>query len=266
MSYPITIVSGPAGSGKDTVAELAAKHFGGITIAQANPMKRIVKAWLGRALVTDEMLWGSSDLRNTPLKLSEIQQGILEGSINTVIDMLSEVLVSVGRPTSFFALQSVVRPWCDKLLNGDYGPLSPRLILQTLGTEVGRSLDQNMWIDYAIWTAERLLVGGYSYEKTTGLKVDENNKGYKQVIITDGRFRNEILAVRKLGGLAVRIVPKESTTTEVGIKGHASEAEMKTIPDTWFTHTMPNDKSKGLKNLEEVIMDAWPDDHPRYIW
>lgn len=264
MSYPITIVSGPAGSGKDTVAELAAKHFGGITIAQANPMKLIVKAWLGD-IVTDEMLWGPSDLRNTVLELSDFQKHSLKNSYGVVTHMLETVL-SYGDQKAQPNVPQLVGFWAGKLLTGHYGPLSPRLILQTLGTEVGRSLNQNMWIDYAVWTAERLLVGGYSYEKTTGLKVDETNKGYKQVIITDGRFRNEILAVRKLGGLAVRIVPKESVTTEVGIKGHASEAEMKTIPDTWFTHTMPNDKSKGLKRLEEVVMDAWPEDLPRYIW
>lgn len=264
MSYPITIVSGPAGSGKDTVAELAAKHFGGITIAQANPMKLIVKAWLGD-IVTDEMLWGASALRNTLLEVTDAQKEALRKTYHVVTHMLETVL-SHGDKKGDPDVASFVRSWALKLLNGDYGPLSPRLILQTLGTEVGRSLNQNMWIDYAIWTAEKLLIGGYSYNKVIGLEPDSSNRGYKQVIITDGRFRNEILAVRKLGGLAVRIVPPASDVVEVGMKGHASEAEMKTIPDDWFTHTMPNDKSEGLERLESVVMDAWPEDHPRYIW
>lgn len=264
MAYPITIVSGPAGSGKDTVAELVAKHFGGITVAQADPMKKMLLDWMGDIL-TEEMLWGPSELRNSYLKLSEFQKSILLANLDPLVDALEFVLKVTNHSVPREELESTVRPWARSALRPVEGQVSPRTLLQTLGTEVGRSLHKDMWIDYAIWTAEKLLVGGSDCFRDKGLVVDKHCRGYNQVLITDGRFRNEILAVRKLGGLAVRVLPAHDPQKNVGIAGHASEVEMRTIPNGWFTHILQNNKDLGLRALEGNIANNWPHNTPEFI-
>ena len=56
-------ISGKAGSGKDTVADILAKEFGFVKCGLADPLKRIAREVF---CFTDEQLWGSSGLRNQP--------------------------------------------------------------------------------------------------------------------------------------------------------------------------------------------------------
>lgn len=61
--------------------------------------------------------------------------------------------------------------------------LSPRVLMQTLGTEWGRSLDSEFWIRVA----------------SMRLPTDRN------VVITDVRFNNEALWVKRQGGVIIKI-------------------------------------------------------------
>jgi hypothetical protein len=54
-------ISGLAGAGKDTAAEILVKEFGFVRVALADPIKRICKEVFE---FTDEQLWGSSERRN----------------------------------------------------------------------------------------------------------------------------------------------------------------------------------------------------------
>jgi hypothetical protein len=43
---------------------------------------------------------------------------------------------------------------------------------------------------------------------------------------------------------------------EAGVKGHRSEAELKSIPPSWFQYRILNDKSRGLEALDAPVKAA----------
>jgi hypothetical protein len=55
MRTPIVMLTGPAGSGKDTVASFLVKNHGAVAIAQADPMKRLAMQLFE---FPEETLWG----------------------------------------------------------------------------------------------------------------------------------------------------------------------------------------------------------------
>jgi hypothetical protein len=60
-------LSGRAGAGKDTVADILVRERGYTKIALADPLKRICReAFAGK--MTDEHLWGPSEKRNEPIE------------------------------------------------------------------------------------------------------------------------------------------------------------------------------------------------------
>jgi hypothetical protein len=61
VRVPIIMLSGQAGSGKDTVAHFLVKNHGAVSIAQADPMKRLAMKLFG---FSEETLWGPSERRN----------------------------------------------------------------------------------------------------------------------------------------------------------------------------------------------------------
>jgi hypothetical protein len=56
-------ISGLAGSGKDTAADVLRKEFGFRRVSMADPFKRACQDWFGW---THEQLWGPSELRSVP--------------------------------------------------------------------------------------------------------------------------------------------------------------------------------------------------------
>lgn len=256
---PIIIIGGGAGSGKDTVAEMLCRGRNGVAIAQADPMKQFAQRVAG---FTTEQLWGPSSCRNAedprfePGPEGEMNWELMAGQV-LFSDVAPAWLQHIGTPHAFPALAA----WFNKLRE-DFKDrtLTPRAFLQTLGTEFGRAVSRDVWSHLAISTARELLLGGASYDREKGLYASAN-PGHNFVVITDGRFRNEIFNVTSMGGRALQIInPKDESATveKAGIKGHASEAELKGIPDGWFTHFLRNDKTKGLERLQEVVDQfAW---------
>lgn len=86
--------------------------------------------------------------------------------------------------------EKVIEPW----------GRSPRQIYQLLGTEVGRSIDTNVWV------------------KNAQMFID--NSCGRSVVITDVRFSNEALWIREQGGVVVYIERDQPTIEEFG---HSSE-------------------------------------------
>lgn len=80
---------------------------------------------------------------------------------------------------------------------------SPRILMQTLGTEWGRNLiDEDIWVD----AVRRKVLALDSYD----------------VVVTDVRFDNEAALIQELGGTLITVVRPE--TKDVGIYGHSSES------------------------------------------
>lgn len=139
--------------------------------------------------------------------------------------------------------------------NSRFG-FTPRRALQTLGTELGRKISRSVWTDYTLRIAFELLGGQLRYDRTRGLVEDLEYAGPAMVVVTDGRFRNEIANVKRVGGVVIRIDSPSPSELSAGIKGHQSEAEQKSVPDLWFTRILRNDKTRGLKYLEGVVTDT----------
>ena len=106
-------------------------------------------------------------------------------------------------------VQPILRNWLYSLQTLEQ--LTPRYVLQTLGTEFGRSLYPDAWIDYGLKCAHDLL-----------------SKGIGIVVITDVRFLNEARDIREAGGEVWNIVrsdDKGAAAQAAGVLGHASEME-----------------------------------------
>ena len=141
-----------------------------------------------------------------------------------------------------------------------YGDLSPRKVLQTLGTEVGRQIYPNTWVDYMLRVANRLLdpTGTeqpcYSPEK--GLFFEHREGAWDPdkipmgIVIPDVRFQNEVDSIRATGGHVIKI-----TRPGAGLQGtagqHTSETEQEHIPRELFSYFLPN--TGTLEDLEKKV-------------
>lgn len=133
--------------------------------------------------------------------------------------------------------------------------LTPRYALQQLGCEWGRDCYQDVWIDYALRVAERLLreTPDVEYSGSTGLVSVIScmaNRPALGVVISDARFRNELAAVRAAGGQlwrkkgpypALGARPRVLANDDGAVyERHASESEQDGIPDDYFDRLVPH--------------------------
>lgn len=257
MSFPIILLVGQAGSGKDTAAGIIAKNHNAAVLAQADPMKRFVMKVLR---FSEDQLWGPSSYRNAP----DPRFGI-PSYVNDCLDRLAEeafdwiVEIWPGNGPHDQAIDELKR-WGFKLFKDALieKHLTPRKALQTLGTEFGRTLSKNIWADYAANMALKLLGGDYVYSRTVGWH-HTPGASCDFVVITDGRFRNELISVKKLGGRIFQILAPDSdgsSAEAAGVKGHASETEQRSLPSHWYDAVILNDKRFGFDALEEVLDEA----------
>lgn len=196
-------ISGLAGSGKDTIANILLKNDGFISLAFADPIKRFAADLWG---FSKEQLWGASQNRNK-----------------------HDLRYPMGE--------------------NDY--LTPRKVLQYIGNDCARALDESVWIRYAINVSNRLLTeNGLDYTFDGGLIKNLNNSKFKCVIITDCRYHDERVAVKQIGGKLIKVIRPGS-----GLVGdfatHRSEAEMSTINTEIFDFVINN--SGTLQDLEEMV-------------
>jgi hypothetical protein len=232
MRYPIIIMVGKAGSGKDTVAAYLANKTGAFRTAQADPLKRFAQDVLG---ATDEQLWGPSEARNAPI-------GPM--AVTPVNDPVTPLLVDIPRTAYSWLVgcglgtnmrERKLRNWYLDLYNRQQQGevLTVRYVLQTLGTEFGRNIDPNIWSRLAIECCASAVV-----------------RDFPLAIITDGRFRNEVLNVVEKGGEAWLI---EDPNAPASTATHASETEQNSIPRWWFSSIIKNDKTKGMDELYRTL-------------
>lgn len=126
--------------------------------------------------------------------------------------------------------------------------LTPRFALQTLGTDWGRRCLPNVWIDYALRMAAQVLEEDWKYDPeigTHGVKT-----GSKGVVISDVRFRNEVDAVKKVGG-RVWLITRQGAGLTGKAAQHRSEQEMNEISRESFEYTIANEGT--LENLRDTV-------------
>jgi hypothetical protein len=249
MTTNIIGISGLAGSGKDTVAEYLVEHYGFVRIALADEMKRFAKKVFD---FSDDQLWGPSANRNAVDKRFEDDEE-WEKAEDRLFDVGPEWCAKLcgdkwGQGDDAW---TDLLMWFDDLredwsTHGD-NRLSPRIMLQTIGTEWGRAQGEDVWVNYTIEMAKKLLLGGYSYSKEDGIAERLDGSPVKGVVISDCRFKNELAAIKTNGGRTIRVKRPGIVLAQVGVVGHQSESEQASIPDTGFDHVL--ESPEGLGNL-----------------
>jgi hypothetical protein len=227
-------IAGRAGAGKDTVADILVREHGFVKIALADPLKRACKEFFN---FTDEQLWGPSEERNKPDERYPRNH---------------------SWPNGFFPTRCL----CCNALEG-YEPerqcyLTPRFALQQLGTEYGRAMFENVWIDKAIETA-RLLFGLDApfpneksatirgYDPRRGLIASYNLSRCRGVVISDVRFFNELTRIRDVGG---RVWYRSGTSLIAAAASHSSETS---LPKELASVGTAIEWEPDLKKLSEVV-------------
>ena len=127
--------------------------------------------------------------------------------------------------------------------------LTARLALQRIGTEGFRHCYPDIWIEYAIRTAQEILdpVPGFNtrYHQRAGITRTPVTEFpppatiLTGVVLPDVRFMNELDGIRRAGGKVIRVTRACAGLT--GIAGlHASEAEQASIPDNALDSVLDN--------------------------
>ena len=108
-----------------------------------------------------------------------------------------------------------------------YG-VSPRHVLQTLGTDWGRACWPDVWVSRVIRQAAE----------------------YPAVVVPDCRFKNELAAIRAAGGKLWRLTHGRGLDGAAG--AHESEREQLGIPDDYFDRVFAHDST--LAELEDAVI------------
>lgn len=266
MKNPIILLVGESGSGKDTIGKTIADNYNAVCIGQADPMKRFARKVFG---FTVNQLWGPSQGRNLlcPITLQSTHDRLeLYGP-----DWVDSILEPTNKLYLHRETVKELETWYWKHIAHEgrvevakaakeHQQITPRYVLMTLGTEfVRNAIDKDIWVDDALYYSKQLLGGGYSYDKTVGLLKDPNQKGYDYVVITDGRFRNEVVSVNFVGGTTVKVIragTASKAAQQAGINGHASETEQRNIPRHFFNTDIGNIGTlEDLERKAHILMD-----------
>lgn len=230
MKMPIIGLGGQAGVGKDTVAKYIKNNSDRVKlIAFAEPIKSLLKR---TGQLDDEQLYGSKkeepcyfNVREFDWTMGAWAHGICEDFDLTCsnVDYMRQL-----------------KDVCQKLQETG---TTPRSVMQIVGTEFFRSLDKDIWTKYAIKTAKNALKDGEA----------------DMVVLTDCRFRNEIVAIKECGGSVFLIT---STAATQNVPQHASETVLNGIPNYWFDKTFVNLKT-SVQNAEGIATDIWAQAYDR---
>lgn len=255
----IIALLGEAGSGKDLTASLILEHTEGVALALADPLKEFCQEVFG---FTHEQLWGPSHFRNAVdprLSFDEEKPGFWRFPYNARRKMQVKEVRKEVTDNFFFASPT----WLRDVLPPGYSPgraitlldqwffgvmeldqITARTCLQLLGTEFGRRVSENIWID-------------------RGLRKAHSVRAARQfAVIKDTRFLNEAERVFRTCGEVWRIDRPGldlSHVEKAGVKGHQSEAEIRSpAMDQFVTRTIKNDgnidklRQEVLKGLQAL--------------
>lgn len=208
-------ISGKAGSGKDTVCDYLSNRHGFHKVSLAAPLKSMVAAVFPK--IPRDNLWGPSHLRNEPVLAYR-----MSGECPTCGNPMK--LNPDADPLERYTCFDCHAKWPEYL--------SARVALQTLGTDWGRRLYPDVWVDYLFERADP--------------------KVNPRLCISDVRFPNEIRAIVRNGGRVVRI---RRQVGELPMSNHESETSLDGVGDNLFDGTLYNDGSKDdlYRSTDEIL-------------
>ena len=124
--------------------------------------------------------------------------------------------------------------------------VTPRLLLQTIGTDIVRTINPNIWVN-------KLMNDYISYADAIS-GTSEIKKLYPNWCITDVRFLNEVKAIKEKDGIIIRINRETNY-----VSNHSSEIALDNYED--FDYTIDNnncidcliEKVKEILKHEKII-------------
>jgi len=129
--------------------------------------------------------------------------------------------------------------------------LSPRAIMQLLGTEVGRSIHTDTWIKHTLDNVLSAADGeGFVERDDVGRRFNRIPPTVASTLwaVTDVRFPNEAEAIRAVGGTVLKVVrPSLGVPTDE----HPSETSVDLVV---ADHTVANDGTLG--DLRDRVVEA----------
>jgi hypothetical protein len=254
-------VSGQIGSGKDTVANYLCAQYGFVKVALADPIKRF-----GYHVFhfDEDQLWGPSESRNaiderynSEEAWNEAQGRLIAWGHEYITGVLGDDNIEKVH-AAFVALVS----WFSWLKKEYAGKLSPRIMLQALGTEWGRNaVHEDIWMNCLLRTVKMLMhEDGFTqtltYDPIQGCVETAASRLPRGVAVSDIRFENEFKRIRDEGGRVLRVIrpDTDSKAATIGITGHASEAHEYSFEN--FDFIIRNDGTLGdlYRNVDDVLV------------
>ena len=187
------VLCGPAGCGKNSVADMFSRQHGYVQIALADTIKRFCGRVFG---LPNRLLWGSSAWREKTISAVDlpISDPFVRELLKNELDTLRIPVVEQRR-------------WHDHLVRviESNSPITtPRRLLQLVGTEWARAIDPLFWCRHALLAVQGC-AQGYTYSAREGLSSEPSEQiAYvRPAVITDGRFENELKFFAKHSGGSV---------------------------------------------------------------
>lgn len=220
MTTPLQIIAltGLAGTGKDTAADVLATHAGFTRLAFADALRsEVVNAYANGDAQALRALLARRDAKETPtMRLALIE---------------CKDLGFLGAMALEYALHE--RKDTETLAQHLRAPRSPRQIMQWWGTEYRRAQTINYWTNQLAAHINQL----------------HQLDGRRRFVITDCRFENEAALVRAMGGVVWQICRDSAEPVE---HGHASATDgSKLMPSVVI------DNSSTLHSLREAVLGKW---------
>lgn len=201
MAAEIIALWAPMGHGKTTAAEQLVRAHGFTRRGFADPLKRLCGDVFD---LPDAALYGPSAARNASIAAVDTA-AYWDGTIDRALHAWPRLRdLFRDAPTPVGAVPIMRRLWDVMLELRAYGAaLTPRQILQQMGTDWGRALWPDVWVHAAVRAAR----------ETPG-----------PVVFDDCRFANEAQAIHAAGGRVWWIDATPRLTADPGAFAHASEA------------------------------------------
>lgn len=245
MDTNLIALVGNKGAGKDTAASFLIDKLGYKNLKWAGGVKAMLAAALTHLGVPEErvddyiegnlkesecFLLSHKNLSDPEVHLSMVWALLEYQGVRNASALQNFVRVEeLGYQSRWYALETLAEVWIPALFPARHNFFrrlsnlirgagfdtytSPRRFMQTLGTEWGRDhMGKNFWVNIT----ERLI-------RRSG-----------KAVITDTRFKNEVEAVKALGGVVVKI-------HRAGLKADTSHSSESGVEDLPFDYRVIND-------------------------
>lgn len=187
-------VCGRKGSGKDTVGDVLTQQCGFQRVALADPIKQLVHQVFN---LNEETLFGPSAARerlipeaSDPAWWNHAWAMIETDAVQARIERLfREPAEAVERLRTL--MKHTLEPYGSRI--------TARVLLQQLGTEWGRAIDENVWVRQVFFTADALM-DGFEYHPMLGRTPPPNKPNRSLlagVVVTDVRFYSEVRNIQR---------------------------------------------------------------------